>query len=41
VLPHPLALVALARYRGVDRAIKAGSYEIETGVTLPACCSRS
>jgi len=35
VLPHPLALVALARYRGVDRAIKAGSYELETGVTLP------
>ncbi len=35
VLPHPLALVALARYRGVDRAIKAGSYEVETGITLP------
>lgn len=35
VLPHPLALVALARYRGVDRTIKAGSYEIETGITLP------
>jgi len=35
VLPHPLALVALARYRGVDRAIKAGSYELEPGVTLP------
>ncbi|MET0204650.1 MAG: endolytic transglycosylase MltG [Casimicrobiaceae bacterium] len=35
VLPHRLALVALARYRGVDRAIKAGSYEIDTGITLP------
>lgn len=35
VLPHPLVLVALARYHGVDRAIKAGSYEIDTGITLP------
>ncbi len=35
VLPQPLALVALARYRGADRAIKAGSYEIESGITLP------
>ncbi len=35
VLPQPLALVALARFRGVDRAIKAGSYEIEAGATLP------
>jgi UPF0755 protein len=35
VLPHPLALVALARMRGVDRNIKAGSYEIEAGTTLP------
>jgi UPF0755 protein len=35
VLPHTLALVALARYRGVDRAIKAGSYEIEPPITLP------
>jgi UPF0755 protein len=35
VLPHPLALVALARYRGVDRSIKAGSYEIDAGTTLP------
>ena len=35
VLPQPLALVALARYEGVDRAIKAGSYELEPGVTLP------
>ena len=31
VLPQPVALVALARWRGVDRTIKAGSYEIEAG----------
>ena len=35
VLPHPLALVALARFQGVDRTIKAGSYEIDAGITLP------
>ena len=35
VLPHPAALTALARLRGVDRTIKAGNYEIEQGVTLP------
>jgi UPF0755 protein len=35
VIAHPLALTALARYRGVDRNIKAGSYEIERGITLP------
>lgn len=35
VLPQPMALVALARYREVDRGIKAGSYEIESGITLP------
>lgn len=34
-LPQPLALVVLARVRGVDRAIKAGSYEIDAGTTLP------
>jgi UPF0755 protein len=34
-LPQPLALVALSRFRGVDRAIKAGSYEFEAGTTLP------
>jgi UPF0755 protein len=36
VLPHPAPLVALARYRGVDRAIKAGNYEFTQGLTLPA-----
>jgi UPF0755 protein len=35
VLPHPLALVALGRLESVDRSIKAGSYEIEGGITLP------
>jgi len=35
VLPQPWALTALARLRGVDRTIKAGSYEIDTGITLP------
>jgi UPF0755 protein len=35
VLPHPIALVALARMRGADRNIKAGSYEIDAGTTLP------
>jgi UPF0755 protein len=35
VIPHPLALTGLARLAGVDRTIKAGSYEIEPGVTLP------
>ena len=35
VLPHPLALTALARIERVDRTIKAGSYEIEQGITLP------
>ena len=34
-LPRALALVVLARFDGVDRAIKAGSYEIEQGITLP------
>jgi len=36
VLPHPAVLTAYARLRGVDRSIKAGSYEIEQGATLPS-----
>jgi len=40
VIPHPLPMVALARWRGVDRAIKAGSYEIEPGTTLPQMLAR-
>ncbi|MFI4888377.1 MAG: endolytic transglycosylase MltG [Burkholderiales bacterium] len=35
VVPHAAALTALGRVRKVDRAIKAGSYEIEQGITLP------
>jgi UPF0755 protein len=34
VIPHPYALTLLARAKGVDRAIKAGNYELETGITL-------
>lgn len=34
-LVHPLLLIGLARWRGVDRGIKAGSYEVEQGITLP------
>jgi UPF0755 protein len=40
VLPHPLALIALARWRGVDRTIKAGSYEIDAGITLPSMLAK-
>jgi UPF0755 protein len=35
VLSTESALVALARLKGVDRAIKAGNYEIGAGITLP------
>jgi UPF0755 protein len=35
VLPHRAALVALARWEDVERAIKAGNYEIGPGTTLP------
>jgi UPF0755 protein len=35
VIPHPFALTGLARLTGVDRTIKAGSYEVEPGSTLP------
>jgi UPF0755 protein len=34
VLPTEYALVLLARWRGADRAIKAGNYEIAEGITL-------
>jgi len=40
VLPQPLALTALARWRGVDRAIKAGSYEFDAGITLPGLLAK-
>ncbi len=39
-LRHPALLIALARWRGVDRAIKAGSYEVESGITLPALLAK-
>jgi UPF0755 protein len=35
VLEYPIAMIALARVKGVDRTIKAGSYEVEAGATLP------
>ena len=38
-LPRPWALRLLARWRGQDRTIKAGSYEIEAGITLPELLS--
>ena len=34
-LAHPYALIALARVKGVDRTIKAGSYEVGEGIMLP------
>jgi UPF0755 protein len=40
VVPHAVVLTWLARFRGVDRAIKAGSYEIEQGITLPALLAK-
>ncbi|HVF62935.1 MAG TPA: endolytic transglycosylase MltG [Casimicrobiaceae bacterium] len=40
VIAHPLPLVALARIKGVDRAIKAGSYEVESGTTLERLLER-
>ena len=40
VVPQSWAMIALARFRGVDRAIKAGSYEIETGITLRQLLAR-
>src|SRR5947208_11148636 len=35
VVARPLALTALGRLKRVDRMIKAGSYEIAQGITLP------
>ena len=40
VVTHAWPMIALARWQGVDRAIKAGSYEIETGITLPQLLAR-
>ena len=40
VLPHPAVLAIYGRVRGEDRAIKAGSYEIEQGIKLPALLAK-
>ena len=40
VLRDERVLVALARWRGVDRLIKAGNYEIAVGTTLPQLLDR-
>lgn len=40
VLRDERVLVALARWRGVDRLIKAGNYEIAAGTTLPQLLDR-
>jgi UPF0755 protein len=40
VVPRAAALTLLARVRHVDRTIKAGSYEIEQGITLPQLLAR-
>jgi UPF0755 protein len=40
VIPHPYALTLLARAKGVDRAIKAGSYELQSGITLPGLLAK-
>ncbi len=40
VVPGEWPLVALSRLHGVDRAIKAGNYEIASGITLPQLLDR-
>ena len=40
VLPAEWPLIALARVRGADRAIKAGNYEISAGTTLAGLLAR-
>jgi UPF0755 protein len=40
IVPGEWPLVMLARLRGVDRAIKAGNYEITSGTTLPLLLDR-
>ncbi|HZQ62746.1 MAG TPA: endolytic transglycosylase MltG [Casimicrobiaceae bacterium] len=40
VLRDPRVLVALARWKGVDRSIKAGNYEVPAGTTLPELLAR-
>ena len=40
VVPHAVLLTLLARVKRVDRTIKAGSYEIEQGITLPGLLAK-
>ena len=40
IVPGELPLVALARLRALDRTIKAGNYEIASGITLPQLLDR-
>jgi UPF0755 protein len=40
VIPRAWPMIALARLQGIDRAIKAGNYEIESPITLPQLLSR-
>ncbi len=40
ILPDRRVLVALARFHGVDRSIKAGNYDIPGGTTLPQLLAR-
>ncbi len=40
VLTRDWPLIALARFEGVDRTIKAGNYEISDGITLPGLLAK-
>jgi len=40
VILHPALLTVLARAKGVDRTIKAGQYEFDAGLALPALLAR-
>jgi UPF0755 protein len=40
VLTRDWPLIVLGRFEGVDRAIKAGNYEITAGITLPALLAK-
>lgn len=40
VLPHPAWMTWYARARGMDRTIKAGSYELVAGITLPGLLAK-
>jgi len=41
VIPHPLPLVALARWKGVDRAIKAATTSSTRASRCRSCCRSS